>query len=162
MAVTQQLARVTEEFLARCRTAARESPDGDPGWDPPREDVLDLDWAPASLKRVCRAAGAAAPALAAPERALDGDPEVTVAFLDHPEAVGVFGPPPGAVAPAGVTLVAEGLAAIDWDAVRAHGADHGLPGVRDPWGYLTGHFTALRAFYEQASRRGLYVVGWWD
>ncbi|WUD73103.1 hypothetical protein OG937_16095 [Streptomyces sp. NBC_00510] len=67
-------------------------PYGDPGWDPPREDVLDLDR----------------------------------------------------------------------DAVRAHRADHGISGVRGPWGYLTGHFTALRAFYEQASRRGPYVVVWWD
>ncbi|MFF7214223.1 DUF1877 domain-containing protein [Streptomyces sp. NPDC008238] len=162
MAVTQQLARVTEEFLARCRDAARESSDADPGWDPLREDVLDLDWAPATLLKVCRAAGVAAPALAALDRALNGDPAVDVAFLDHPDAVGVFGPPPAATAPAGVALVAGGLAAIDRAAVRAHGADHGMPGVRDPWGYLTEHFTALRAFCEEASRRGLYVVVWWD
>ncbi|WP_210590360.1 hypothetical protein [Streptomyces sp. GESEQ-35] len=53
MAVTQQLARVDAEHLAACRTSAGTSPDGDPRWDPPSADVLELDWAAALLERVC-------------------------------------------------------------------------------------------------------------
>ncbi|WP_409235759.1 hypothetical protein [Streptomyces sp. PA5.6] len=46
MAVTQQLARVSAQYLDTCRTSAATSPDGDHRWDPPAVDVLDLDWAP--------------------------------------------------------------------------------------------------------------------
>lgn len=56
MAVTQQLARIPAEYLAACRQAASESPDRDSHWNPPSEDVLDLDWAPALLERVCEPA----------------------------------------------------------------------------------------------------------
>jgi hypothetical protein len=34
--------------------------------------------------------------------------------------------------------------------------------VRDALAYLTHHFTALRDFYVDAARRGLFVVLWWD
>ncbi|WP_216353423.1 hypothetical protein [Streptomyces sp. JHA26] len=45
MTVTQQLARVPAEYLAACRQAGGTSADGDPCWDPPAADVLDLEHA---------------------------------------------------------------------------------------------------------------------
>ncbi|MES4907776.1 MULTISPECIES: hypothetical protein [unclassified Streptomyces] len=56
MAVTQQLARLSAEYLAACRTRAEGSFDGDHQWDPPTVDCLDLDWAPAMLERACEIA----------------------------------------------------------------------------------------------------------
>lgn len=54
MALTQQLARVPPHYLDRCRAAAASSPDGDPRWDPPAGDTLDLDWAIWELLRFYR------------------------------------------------------------------------------------------------------------
>jgi hypothetical protein len=45
MALTQQLARVTEEYLEQYARSAALAPDADPQWDPPEDDLLDLDWA---------------------------------------------------------------------------------------------------------------------
>ncbi|MDX3073166.1 DUF1877 domain-containing protein [Streptomyces sp. MI02-7b] len=163
MAVTQLLARVHAADLAHCRATAAGRPDADPGWAPPAGDVLDLDWAPHPLEDACRRAGLDGRLLAALRRATTGDPEVDVAFLDHPDAVGIFGPPPAALAPEGVAAVAHALAAIDRPAVLPpRPGVRGLDGVRDPQAYLTGHFRALCAFCAEAARRGQYVVMWWD
>ncbi len=45
MALTQQFARVTPEYLDRCRATALDSAGASPGWDPPEADRLDTDWA---------------------------------------------------------------------------------------------------------------------
>lgn len=163
MAVTQLLARVHAADLARCRATAAHRPDAGPGWVPPGADVLDLDWAPHPLEDACLRAGLDGPLLAALRRATTGDPEVDVAFLGHPDAVGIFGPPPAGLAPEGVAAVAHALAAIDWPAMLPlRPGVTGVDGVRDPDAYLTRHFSALRAFYAEAARRGQYVVVWWD
>jgi len=135
MAVTQQLARVTGEYLEACRRAAAASVDADPGWNPPAVDRPDLNRAPAMLSHA--AAAGTAPALRqALDRSCGGDPVPDVSYLDHPEAVGLFGPPP--------------------TALFGHRFD------RDICPYLTSHFEALRAFYDEAADRGLHVVLWWD
>ncbi|NEC90224.1 DUF1877 domain-containing protein [Streptomyces sp. SID12501] len=174
MAVTQQLARVPAEYLAACRQSAGTSTDGDPCWDPPSADVLDLDWAPAVLERACEQAGLDGVHLDALRQATEGDPVIDLGFLStHPHAIGAFGPPPTALSAAQVARVSELLGQIDLPAVLAvlptedteaasvigHGADKI---VGDPRKYLLRHFNALREFYLAASRRHLLLVLWWD
>ncbi|MEW1892986.1 DUF1877 family protein [Streptomyces sp. IBSBF 3010] len=170
MAVTQQLARVTTEHLDLCRQAAEVSPDANPQWDPPRADWIDLDWSPGPLRQLLQLAEAGDAAVAALERSTRGDTLPDVSYLDHEDAVGSFGPPPAAVAPAAVAEIATALAAIDWDAaIAALPADAqeaatvlGMNVTGDPRPYLAGHFEALRAFYQRAAERRLTVVSWWD
>ncbi|MFF3784455.1 DUF1877 domain-containing protein [Streptomyces sp. NPDC001933] len=174
MAVTQQLARISDGYLADCRRSAGESPDGDPRWEPPPWDVLDLDWAPALLGRVCELAGLDDVRLDALRQATDGDTAIDLGFLStHPHAIAPFGPAPTALSAAQVARVAElleqmdmpaMLAALPTDDVRAgaligYGADTIAGG---PGKYLIEHFNALREFCLGASRRRLLVVLWWD
>ncbi|GAA4561070.1 hypothetical protein [Planotetraspora kaengkrachanensis] len=158
-----------ETVLVACRRSVRElhrlcsfklAPDG---------DHLDLDWAPSSLIQISELSGAAPHAVAALRRALRGDAEVNPAYRDHPDtiwehpvtaldadAVGevatVFRNLPNAVS---ALVPPEDHAA--WSA-----PDKAPPGSDGPRGYLTMHLAALLRFYEEATRRGLAVVVWWD
>ncbi|MEE1735793.1 DUF1877 domain-containing protein [Streptomyces sp. BE147] len=174
MAITQQLARVSAEYLASCRTRAAESSDGDHQWDPPAADSLDLDWAPAMLIRVCEIAGIDDSRLAALRQATDGGVVLDVGFLNaHPHAIGLFGPTPTGLEAIEVERVSDLLGDVDFRAALAalpsddhmarmligHGAESLTHG---PGTYLRVHFDALREFYEGASKRGLVIVSWWD
>ncbi|MEW2133215.1 DUF1877 family protein [Streptomyces sp. NPDC005435] len=171
MAVTQQLARIPAEYLAACRRSADASPAGDPQWDPPARDVLDLDWAPALLVRVGEVTGLDEVRLGALRRATDGDTAVDLGFLHtHPHAIGPFGPAPTSLSSTQVARVSELLDEIDMHALLpaddheaasliGHGADRITGGSRE---YLLHHFDALRDFYRDAARRRLLVVLWWD
>ncbi|MEV5204947.1 DUF1877 domain-containing protein [Streptomyces sp. NPDC053720] len=174
MAVTQQLARVSAEYLASCRTRAAESSDGDHQWDPPAADSLDLDWAPAMLARVCDIAGVDGSHLAALRQATDGGGVLDVGFLNaHPHAIGFFGPTPTGLEAREVEQVSGLLAGIGFRAALAalpsddHVAGlligHGAEGLtRGPGEYLRVHFDELRELYEGASKRGFVIVSWWD
>ncbi|WP_326594266.1 DUF1877 domain-containing protein [Streptomyces sp. NBC_01294] len=174
MAVTQQLARIPEGYLAACRQSSSTSPDRDPHWDPPAYDVLDLDWAPALLERVGEAAGLEEVHLDALRRATDGDTALDLGFLNtHPHAIAPFGAAPTALGVSQVACVSEVLGQIDMPALLAalpaddrdagsligHGADHITGGMR---AYLLEHFNALYDFYLDAAKRHLLVVLWWD
>lgn len=174
MAVTQQLARVSAEYLAACRQSANESSDGDPHWDPPAADCLDLDWAPVMLERACELAQLDDVHLDAVRSATDGDTMIEVGFLNtHPHAIGPFGPAPTALSSVTVAHVSAILGEIDIQAIMeslpvddsdagtliGHGAESIVGGPRK---YLVGNFSALRKFYEEASRRGILIVLWWD
>ncbi|MFI7008873.1 DUF1877 domain-containing protein [Streptomyces sp. NPDC050145] len=174
MAVTQQLARVEAAYLAACRTSATTSPEGDPNWDPPAQDVLDLDWAPRLLERVCDLAELDGVHLNALQRATKGDTEIDLDFLNtHPHDIAPFGPPPTALSETQVACLAELLGQIDISAVLASlpaddvdAADAIGPSagriVGGPKKYLLRHFNALREFYLDAAQRQLLVVLWWD
>jgi hypothetical protein len=174
MAVTQQLARIPAEYLAECRQTASASPDGDPRWDPPASDVLDLDWAPALLARLGEVSGLDEARLGALRQATEGDAALDLDFLStDPHAIGPFGPVPTALSNAQVARVSEWLDQIDIHALLAalptdereagcligHGADHIIGGLHE---YLLKHFTALRDFYLDAAKRHLLIVLWWD
>ncbi|MFJ9669154.1 DUF1877 family protein [Streptomyces sp. NPDC101219] len=174
MAVTQQLARITAEYLASCRQSADASPDGDPPWNPPSADVLDLDWAPLLIERVCELGGLDDARRSAVRQALEGDTAIDLAFLTtHPHAIAPFGPKPTALSAAHVARVAELLEQIDFPALLAalptdeaeaaaligNNADKIAGG---PSKYVLRHFSALREFYRDASRREPLVVLWWD
>lgn len=174
MAVTQQLARIPAEYLASCRQSADASTDGDPLWDPPSADVLDLDWAPFLLERVCDLGGLDDVHLNALRQAFDGDTAIDLAFLNTPaHAIGPFGPAPTALSAGQVARVADLLGQIEFPALLAalptdeaeaasligNGADKIVGG---PKKYVLGHFNALREFYRVASQQQLLVVLWWD
>ncbi|SCF56569.1 YfbM family protein [Streptomyces sp. Ncost-T10-10d] len=174
MAVTQQLARVPAEYLASCRQSADASPDGDPLWDPPSTDVLDMDWAPFLIERVCDLGGLDDVHRNAFRQALDGETAIDLAFLNtHPHAISPFGPDPTALSAAQAARVAELLGQIDFPALLTalptdeteaaaligNGADKIVGG---PKKYLLGHFDAMREFYRGASQRQHLVVLWWD
>ncbi|GLV88209.1 hypothetical protein Slala03_78980 [Streptomyces lavendulae subsp. lavendulae] len=173
MAVTQQLARIPEGYLAACRQAAATSPDGDPRWDPPAYDVLDLDWAPALLKRVGEVAGLEEVHLDALRRATDGDTALDLGFLNTPpHAIAPFGGVPTGLDASQVARVSVLLGQIDMPVLlTALPADEGdaasligqvgsvSGGLR---AYLLEHFNALRHFYLDAAQRHLHVVLWWD
>ncbi|MER5888767.1 DUF1877 family protein [Streptomyces sp. NPDC001941] len=170
MALTQNLARVSPAYLARCRQAAEESPSGDPRWDPPDEDVLDLDWAMWGLIRLFRWARIDPAHIEALERSIHGD-AAGVAFLDHLEFYDRMDTPPALVRPRDVGEIAGLLDAIDWNTALALFPEDpvlaaqvsGLDGFAGNLpAYLTEHFEALRAFYRLASERRLAVVTWVD
>ncbi|CAL9328685.1 hypothetical protein [Streptomyces sp. enrichment culture] len=148
MAVTQQLARIPAEYLAACRQSASASPDGDPHWDPPPPDVLDLDWASTLLIGAGEPAGLDDVHLDALRQATSGDTALDLRFLTtHPHAVGPFGPPPTTLATAQVVHVSALLAQIDMPVLLAalptddseaasligHGADQITGGPRSVW-----------------------------
>lgn len=174
MAVTQQLARVSADYLAACRRSADESLGSDLPWNPPAADCLNLDWAPAMLERVCGHAQLDPAHLDALRRATEGDSRPDVGFLNAPpHAIGPFGPTPTALSAAAVAHVSALLKEIDFqkvlallpedsdveNAVIGHGSEGIIGGARP---YLLNHFSALTEFYELASGRDLLVVLWWD
>ncbi|MFI7359945.1 DUF1877 family protein [Streptomyces avidinii] len=174
MAVTQQLARIPAEYLASCRQSAGESPDGGPHWDPPTADILDLDWAPTLLERICELGGLDDVHRNALRQSTEGDTAIDLGFLNtHPHAIGPFGSAPTALSAAQVARVSELLWQIDFPALLAalptdeteaasligDGADRIAGGPRK---YLLGHFNALREFYRDAAQRQLLLVLWWD
>ncbi|WP_121188500.1 DUF1877 domain-containing protein [Nocardiopsis sp. Huas11] len=171
MALTQQLARVSPQYLAQCRAAAEVAHDGDPGWDPPAEDTVDLDWAIWGLICFCQRMRIEGPCVQVLKRSISGDPGGDVEFLDHPEVYDGFDSPPALLAPAAAAEVARGLAALDIgevltclpvndvEAAEACGF-RGFDG--HPREYLVGHFVLLRSFYLIAGQRGLAVLTWTD
>ncbi|MGV9706030.1 DUF1877 family protein [Streptomyces sp. NPDC003483] len=174
MAVTQQLARISAGYLASCRQSADASPDGDPLWDPPSADVLDLDWAPFFIERVCELGGLDDVHRNALRQALEGETVIDLAFLStHPHDIAPFGPDPTALSAAQVDRVAELLGKIEFPALLAalptdeaeaaaligDDADKIAGG---PKKYVQGHFNNLCKFYQAASQRQLLVVLWWD
>lgn len=120
MAVTQQLARILAEYSAACRQSADRSSDGDPRWDPPASDMLDLDWAPTMLARLVEVSGLDEMRLDALRRATDGDAALDHGFLaTYPHAIGPFGPAPTALSSTQVVHVSELLDQIDMPSLLA-------------------------------------------
>ncbi|WP_457031325.1 DUF1877 family protein [Kitasatospora sp. P5_F3] len=159
------------QYLAQCRETAADSQENDPGWNPPAEDTLDLDWAIWGLIKLFHWANVDAAHTNALERSTTDETEGDIGFLDHTEVYDGFGAPPALLPPELVTEIAHALDAIDVsqaiaqlpkdsaEAARAcgfEGFDGNLPA------YLGRHFDALRDFYRAASRRRLAVVTWVD
>lgn len=172
MALTQQLARVSPEYLATCRRTAAESPEGGPGWDPPEGDTLDLDWGIWGLLWYCHRAQIDGQHLSVLERPITGDPSDDIGFLNHPDVYDGFGDPPTLLSPTAVGELASDLGTLDLDrllrglpqsqseAAVACGLGEGFNG--NPRDYLVQHFTSLRDFYAEAHRRGFCVLAWVD
>ncbi|MER5478370.1 DUF1877 family protein [Streptomyces sp. NPDC002734] len=138
-----------------------------PQWDPPAADTLDLDWAIWELCRLCRHMRPGAPQLPVLLRAVQGDDDGALPFLDHDTVYDGFDGPPAHLPPEAVGEVARALAAMDIGAVletlpayREAGGFAGFTG--DVRTYLVRHFTLLREFYRVAHERGWCVVVWVD
>lgn len=172
MALTQQFARVTSEYLDHCRATALTSSGASPGWDPPDGDLLDTGWALWGLIRYWRSTGADPEVIALLDRAVSGDLDGNIGFLDHDDVYDGFGDPPRLLAP---TAVADVSAALDRlrlgdlladmpasteVAAAVCGFDPGFDvDVRE---HLTEHFVAVREFYRTAARHTQCVVTWVD
>ncbi|MER6245714.1 DUF1877 family protein [Streptomyces griseorubiginosus] len=165
MALTQQFARVTPEHLERLRTGAEE-------WEPGAENLLDTGWAVWGLIRFCRASGADPGTVALLDRAVSGDPDGDIGFLDHDGVYDGFTDPPRLLTPTAVADIARGLDALDPGALLAD-----LPDSPDaasavcgfgPWSdgdvraHLLEHLSAMREFYREAAIHGQCVVTWID
>jgi len=171
MALTQQFARVTLEYLERCRASALDSPGAAPGWAPPAEDLLDTDWAIWGLIRWCRSTAAAPDLAALLDRAISGDPGSDVGFLDHDEVYDGYETPPRLLAPAAVADISRALDGVALDALLGALPDSpeeaaaacdfgGFSG--DVRAHLAEHFGAMRDFYRGAALSGLCVLVWID
>lgn len=153
MAVTQLLARVPPDLLRQCRAgvAALEQVVSFAGV--PRNFYLDLDWAPAPLMELMRAARQPRALQEALRHACDG---VRAVNLEFPEgAVEVM---PRELDVAEVVASSAGLDAIDADALFA--ASGSL--ASGDTAYLRTHFNALRGFYAAAAAAEQAVIVWWD
>ncbi len=106
------------------------------------------------------------------DRALSGDPDGDVGFLDHDEVHDGFGDPPHLLGPRAVAVIAAALDRVQLDnllsplpastadAAIACGFRGGFDGdVRE---HLAEHFVALWEFYRTAARRTQCVVTWVD
>ncbi|SNT51957.1 hypothetical protein SAMN05216252_13356 [Actinacidiphila glaucinigra] len=167
MALTQQLARVSLRYLEVCREAARISPVGDPQWDPPADDTLDLDWAIWELLWFYRRMQPDARQIPVLQRAISGDSDSTVSFLNHSAVYDGFDAPPTLLTPAAVSQVAGELATMNigplLETLPAYREAGGFSRfIGDPRTYLVDHFTLLRRFYSAASKREMAVVTWVD
>ncbi|MFE2415347.1 DUF1877 family protein [Streptomyces hokutonensis] len=172
MPLTQQFARVTSEYLDGCRAAALAASDESPGWDPPDACLLDTDWAIWGLIHHCRSTGADPQVIALLDRAVTGDPDRDVEFLNHEKIYDGFGDPPRLLTPTAVTDVAAALDRIRLDdllselptsteeAATACGFGAGFEG--DVRAHLTEHFVAMREFYRVAAHHAQCVVTWVD
>ncbi|MFB9365107.1 DUF1877 family protein [Kitasatospora albolonga] len=171
MALHQQLARVSTEYLDACRRAAAASADGDPGWGPPSEDEIDLDWAAWGLGNYLRWAEGDPELIRTLERSLDGDDPSAVRYLDHLEFYDRMGEPPALLVPSAVAELSARLDAVDTAALFARFPEDrelaasvtklGLGGTYTlEW--IARHFAMLREFYRGAAARGLAVVVWVD
>ncbi|WP_189237039.1 DUF1877 domain-containing protein [Planomonospora parontospora] len=169
MAVTQQLARIPEQWLESCRASADELDRLCSFEMAPRSDHLDLDWSPGPLLRIGELACTDPEVLAVLRRALTGDTEVNPSYQDHPDAV--WEHPVTALEPVAVALVASMLPEAESVVLGALSSPDGeapgmagelLPGVDSSRDYLERHLTALLGFYAGAARRSLAVVLWWD
>lgn len=167
MALTQQLARVPPGYLDRCRETAASAADGDPRWDPPGQDTVDLGWAIWELLGFYRHVRPDSPQIAVLDRSIEGDRDPGIPYLDHPGVYDGIDAPPALLTPPAVAEVARALAGMEIDSLLgklpAYRRAGGFPGfTSDPAPYLAEHFATLRSFYDVAALKGMAVVVWVD
>ncbi|RZS43371.1 uncharacterized protein DUF1877 [Herbihabitans rhizosphaerae] len=167
MAVTQQLARVTAMQLAACRRSVAELDELCSFRSAPRYDYLDLNWWPATLERVWELTGADTATMSVLRRGFGSADEVNPAYRDYPT---VWEHPVTAVEPDQVAEVADALRTMTPGAVHAvvsSSRDRALaeivPDVTGDLAEIVAEQHAiLRQFYDEAARRRLATVLWWD
>ncbi|MFJ5305097.1 hypothetical protein [Streptomyces sp. NPDC088350] len=110
------------------------------------------------------------------DRAVSGDPDGNVGFLDHAEVYDGFGDPPRLLAPAAVADIAAALDRVQLgdlladmpaspaDAAAVCGFGAGLRGAFSGGGrdHPAEHIVAVREFYRTAARHSQCVVTWVD
>jgi hypothetical protein len=170
MAVTQQLVRIPATQLAACRLTVTELDKLCSFTSAPKADYLDLNWWPIALKRIGELPVAGHSGVAVLGHAFGGTREVNPAYRDHPDTV--WWHPVTALEPDAVEQIAGALRVLTPEAVRAAvpptpgeaeallGSE--LRGVDNLADRLAHQFTLLRDFYDEAARRHLAVVFWWD
>lgn len=167
MAVTQNLARLSDAMISECITSTGTLDDVCSFRGLKSSEYLDLDWAPTLLKQASVTADVHAGLLGALDRATRGEGEVNPAYRDVPDTIWEH-----PVSSLRSTRVAEvdkslqALAMLDFLSVQnVHDAFDRLPQFERPdrpAEYLREHFRALCDFYRGAAARGLGTLMWWD
>lgn len=161
MAVTQQLARLSDEQIALCATDVA-TLERVCGWEElPEDDYADLDWAPYLLGRAAARAGLANQLAEAVALSTAGSREL------HPgyDGLAAIYAPLTCLSSAETALVAARLDEIDVatylssPVVEDAAAGSNITNPRD---YLLEMFERLRRFYSGAADRGMGMVLWWD
>lgn len=136
-----------------------------PSGDPPADDIVDLDWAIWELLWFYQRMQPDAREIPFLQRAINGDPNSIVSFLDHPEVHDGSDAPPALLTQAAVSQVAGELATVDIGSLLEmlpayHEAGGFSRFTGDPRTYLVDHFALLQNFYSAASEREMAVVIW--
>jgi hypothetical protein len=161
VAVTQQLARLTDAQIALCavdRVALERVCEFE---ELPEEDHADLDWAPSMLERAAERAELASHLIDALRSSTRGFRPV------QPGYDGLYATyaPLTFLSSAETAAIAAGLGQIDISVMLTPAAvEHAMggSGIENPREYLHEMFELLRDFYQDAARRRLGVILWWD
>ena len=161
MAVTQQIARLTDALVDKCALDSTALDSVCAGVALAADDYADLDWAPNLLEKAASRAGIDSAVVEALKRSTDGDAEV------HPGYAGIYSAyaTPTYLSASAVKSVSAMLDSIDSSTLLAPDVVEdvvaGMAIVR-PFEYLVDYFDRLRDFYRESMHRGLAVLLWWD
>ncbi|MGW4247162.1 hypothetical protein [Nocardia sp. NPDC004722] len=171
VALTQQLARIPAELLARCRESVEALDSVCSFTAVAHTDYLDMNWWPLLLERAWTLIEADPSVLDTLRYVFDGDAEVNPSYQDHANLIS--GEPVTALAPHRVARIAAALRTItpaavanavptDPDRVETLLGPHATGVIGDLKPILAEQHSLLQTFYEEAAHRGLAVVLWWD
>ncbi len=161
MAVTQQLARLSDQLIAEAAMDAAVL-EGICGYTAlPAADYADLDWAPSLLEKAAARAAIDGDQAEALRRSTEGDAEV---HPGYPLYVVAYSPvnylSSLEVSKVGALLESIDISVLLCDDVVADVMEGA--GADEPLAYLTEHFDKLREFYRESARRKLATVLWWN
>lgn len=169
MAVTQQLARLTEAELHECRSRVEAIDQLCSFRLRPSCDYLDLDWSPRLFLAAAHLSEAPEAVTEALRLACEGVDEINPSYREAADTV--WEHPVACLRADQVRGVASALARLSperlitslaiepREAVRQLGLTEGLS---EPCAYVYEHFVLLREFYDGAATGGLATAMWWD
>lgn len=167
MAVTQNLARLSDSLIAECATSTAVLDDVCSFRALASEDYLDLDWAPTLLREVAATADVDPELQLALAQAMNGHGEINPLYRDMPDTVWEHPVSSlGAVEVEQITLSLDVL--VQSDFITDEAIDNTLDRLErlerpdEPREYLRRHLEALCEFYRGASARHLGTAMWWD
>jgi len=167
VAVTRNLARVSDALLSECRVSVSELDRVCSFQTLDSNDYLDLDWAPRLLREIAITVNVPARLVVALDRAMGGEGEVNPAYRDWPESV--WEHPVSSLKSTDVREIDMSLRALaQLGPVNERSVDdvvERLPHHEVPERthiYLRRHFSALCDFYRGAAARQLGIIIWQD
>lgn len=169
MAVTQQIARLPESLLLRCKTNVALFEALLSFELVPETDYLDLDWSPQGLERLVEESRQLPEVRLALSMALKGSALVHAEHRQGPSHDPVYSDVT-MLYPSEVAQVAKGLGLFDQEAFLCWLPEDeknaqqmlGIPFIKHPGNYYGKHLTALVNFYKQAAAKHLATAMWWD
>lgn len=161
MAVTQQLARLTDEQIRVCGNDLEHLERVCGYVELPKTDHLDLDWAPNLFNRAADSVGLDADLASALRNSTEGLRDVMPGYAGDLTAYS----PLTTMSSAEARNVSVALESIDAASLFTPASVEyaAAPwGLSDPGPYVRNALEQLREFYRGAAERGLGVILWWD